>query len=131
MTVSDDTLAVLAEMKTLRVTNAAGSAAHARGAQRQLKQLTHLKRLTLDGIDIPDSDVEKLRLQLPQTDVKWTLAPNESRQTSNRRAFRRELGLRPRFFHWGALVAQPSARYGGSEAEGWTKFNFVSKCVTK
>jgi hypothetical protein len=76
MTVSDDTLAVLAGIKTLESLTLQ-EARLTLAALSQLKQLTHLKRLTLDGIDIPESDVAKLRLQLPQTDVKWT-APNEA-----------------------------------------------------
>lgn len=43
----------------------------------QLKQLSHLKRLTLDGIDIAESDVATLKQQLPKTDLRWT-APNEA-----------------------------------------------------
>jgi hypothetical protein len=38
--------------------------------------LPQLKRLTLDGIDMPESDVERLRTELPGVQIKWT-APNE------------------------------------------------------
>jgi hypothetical protein len=46
-------------------------------ALSQLKKLTHLKRLTLDGIDIPESDVNTLKQQLAPVDVRWT-APNDA-----------------------------------------------------
>ena len=47
------------------------------GALSQLKKLPNLKRLTLDGIDIPEADIATLKQQLPKTDVRWT-PPNES-----------------------------------------------------
>jgi hypothetical protein len=46
-------------------------------ALTQLGKLTHLKRLMLDGIDLPESDLAALKQQLPQTDVRWT-APNDA-----------------------------------------------------
>ena len=46
-------------------------------ALSQLKKLTHLKRLTLDGIDIPEADINTLKQQLAPVDVRWT-APNDA-----------------------------------------------------
>lgn len=43
---------------------------------RQFKEIPALKRLTLDGIDIPEADVATLRKELPGVQIKWT-APNE------------------------------------------------------
>ena len=42
----------------------------------QFKQLSDLKKLTLDGIDLPEAEVEALRQDLPKVEVKWT-KPNE------------------------------------------------------
>jgi hypothetical protein len=75
-TLSDDAVIALAGLKSLE-SLALQEARLTLPALSQLKQLTHLKKLTLDGIDIPEADVAQLRLQLPQTDVKWT-APNEA-----------------------------------------------------
>ena len=47
-----------------------------RGALAQFKQLSDLKKLTLDGIDLPEAEVEALRQDLPKVEVKWT-KPNE------------------------------------------------------
>jgi hypothetical protein len=41
-------------------------------ALSQLKKLTHLKHLTLAGIDIPEADVNTLKQQLAPVDVRWT-----------------------------------------------------------
>ena len=43
----------------------------------KLQQLPNLKRLTLDGIDIPEAQIAEVRQQLPKVDVKWT-APNDA-----------------------------------------------------
>jgi hypothetical protein len=75
-TLSDEAVAALAGCKPLEIL-ALQEARLTLPALSQLKQLTHLKRLTLDGIDIPESDVAKLKALLPQTDVKWT-APNDA-----------------------------------------------------
>jgi len=75
-TLSDDTVAALAECRSLEAL-ALQEARLTLPALSRLKQLTHLRKLTLDGIDIAESDVAKLKSQLPQTDVKWT-APNEA-----------------------------------------------------
>jgi hypothetical protein len=45
-------------------------------ALAKLKKLPNLKRLTLDGIDVPESAIADLKKQLPAVDVRWT-APNE------------------------------------------------------
>ena len=41
-------------------------------ALSQLKELPALTSLTLTGIDIPESDVEKLKAELPRAQIKWT-----------------------------------------------------------
>jgi hypothetical protein len=46
-------------------------------ALAQLKKLSHLKRLTLDGIDIAEADVNTLKQELAPVDVRWT-APNDA-----------------------------------------------------
>jgi len=43
----------------------------------QLKALSSLKKLNLDGIEITEADVAELRKQLPHTEVKWS-APTEA-----------------------------------------------------
>jgi len=75
-TLSDEAVVALAECKPLEAL-AVQEARLTLPALSQLKQLTHLKKLTLDGIDIPESDVAKLKALLPQTDVKWT-PPNDA-----------------------------------------------------
>ena len=75
-TLSDEAVGALAECKSLE-SLALQEARLTLQALSQLKQLAHLKKLTLDGIDIPESDLAQLRALLPQTDVKWT-APNEA-----------------------------------------------------
>lgn len=47
------------------------------GALLRLKQLPGLKRLVLDGIDLPEADLAELRMQLPTVEIKWT-APSEA-----------------------------------------------------
>jgi hypothetical protein len=73
-TVSDDILGALATMSSLENLTLQ-EARLTLPALSQLKQL-HLKRLVLDGIEIPEADITALKAVLPQTDVKWT-APNE------------------------------------------------------
>ncbi len=76
VTVSDDTVSAVAGCRSLE----ALSLQEARltlPALSQLKKLAHLKKLSLDGIDLSDSDLAALKQQLPQTDVKWT-APNDA-----------------------------------------------------
>ena len=76
VTLSDAALPVLAELPLLEDVTL-GEARLTAGALIQLKKLTHLKRLTLDGIDIAESDIAALKEQLPKTDVRWT-PPNEA-----------------------------------------------------
>ncbi len=75
-TLSDETITALAGCNSLE-SLALQEARLTLPALVQLKQLAHLKKLTLDGIEISESDVAKLKEQLPKTDVKWT-APNEA-----------------------------------------------------
>jgi hypothetical protein len=77
-TLSDDTVVAIAGIPSLEALTLQ-EARLTRPALSQLKQLPHLKRLTLDGIDIPEAEVAALRPLLPQVDVKWT-APNEAGQ---------------------------------------------------
>jgi len=46
-------------------------------ALQQLKQLPALKKLTLEGIDVPKADVERLQKELPKLKIDWT-EPNET-----------------------------------------------------
>jgi len=73
---SDETIAVLVEMKSLE-TLQLEEARLKLEALVQLKQLPELKKLTLEGIDLAESDVDRLRLELPKVELKWT-APNET-----------------------------------------------------
>ena len=76
VTLSDAALPVLAELPLLEDVTLS-EARLTPGALGQLKKLAHLKRLTLDGIDIAESDLAALKQQLPKTDVRWT-PPNEA-----------------------------------------------------
>ncbi len=74
--VSDETLAALAEINSLETI----SLQEARLSLKALSALTalpKLKKLTLDGIEIPEAEVAALRQQLPRAQVLWT-APNEA-----------------------------------------------------
>lgn len=75
VTLSDDALPVLAELPLLEDVTLS-EARLTPGALGQLQKLTHLKRLTLDGIDLAEPDLAALKQQLPKTDVRWT-APSE------------------------------------------------------
>jgi hypothetical protein len=46
-------------------------------ALQQLKQLPALKKLTLDGIDIPKADVDRLMKELSSVKIEWT-EPNDA-----------------------------------------------------
>lgn len=76
VTVSDDTVSAVAGCGSLESLSLQ-EARLTLPALSQLKKLTHLRKLSLDGIELSDSDLAALKQQLPQTDVKWT-APNES-----------------------------------------------------
>jgi hypothetical protein len=73
---TDATVAVVAELKSLESLQL-GEARLTLGALTQLKQLTDLKKLTLDGIDMPEADVVRLQKELTKVDVKWS-KPNEA-----------------------------------------------------
>ena len=74
-TLADDCLPVLAgltSLESLSLTEARLSLP----AVLQLKKLPKLKRLNLDGIDMPESDLAALKKELSTTDVRWT-APKD------------------------------------------------------
>jgi hypothetical protein len=73
---SDETVAAISEMPALEMLSLQ-EARLTLPALGKLKQLSGLKRLTLDGIDIPEPQIAELRQQLPKTDIKWT-APNDA-----------------------------------------------------
>ncbi len=77
-TVSDETIAVLVDLKTLESLRLE-EARLKFDALVQLKQLPDLKSLVLEGIDLPEADVEKLRAALPGVKLQWT-KPNETYQ---------------------------------------------------
>ncbi len=65
-----DSVAILADIKSLEALDL--QEARLTLAELQpLKQLPNLKKLTLTGIDIPAADVEQLRRDLPQVDIRW------------------------------------------------------------
>jgi hypothetical protein len=73
-TLSDEAIAVLADCSSLEALNLQ-EARLTLSALGQLKKLPKLKRLTLDGIDLPEADVTALKAQLASVDIRWT-APN-------------------------------------------------------
>ncbi len=75
VTLSDEVLPVLAQLPVLEDVTLS-EAKLTPGALLELKKLSHLKRLTLDGIALAEADVAALKEQLPKVDVRWT-APNE------------------------------------------------------
>ena len=75
-TVSDETIAVLAELASLESLQLE-EARLSFDALKQLKQLPALKTLTLQGIEMPEPDVERLRAELPKADLRWT-KPDET-----------------------------------------------------
>lgn len=52
----------------------------------QLKTLAGLKKLTLEGIDLSEADVQRVRTELAPVDVKWT-APNPAYEKRIRALF--------------------------------------------
>jgi hypothetical protein len=77
-TVSDETMAVLAELvslESLQLEEARLSV----DALKQLQKLPALKTLLLQGIELSESDLERLRSELPKTELKWT-KPTEAYQ---------------------------------------------------
>jgi hypothetical protein len=83
---TDETLAVLAELKSLE-TLQLEEARLSLTALRQLGRLPALKQLTLGGVDIGKDDVERLRKEWPRVKVEWT-APNEAYLKRIRALFR-------------------------------------------
>jgi hypothetical protein len=73
-TVSDPIVAILVEMKSLESIQLS-EARLKLSALAELKELPSLKTLTLDGIDIPEADVEQLKKELPNVQIKWTKPP--------------------------------------------------------
>lgn len=71
----DQTVAVLAEFSPLESLTLQ-EARLGLPALARLKQLPNLKRLTLDNIDIPESDIALLKQELPNVVIQWT-APGE------------------------------------------------------
>jgi hypothetical protein len=69
--VADDTIGLLVSMKSLESVSLSESRLSLK-ALSQLQQLPSLKRLTLDGIEISEADVETLRKELPKVQLKWT-----------------------------------------------------------
>ena len=65
VTVSDAVLPVFADLPLLEGLTL-DEARLTLPALSQLKKLTHLKRLTLNGIDIPEADINALKQQLPE-----------------------------------------------------------------
>jgi hypothetical protein len=74
---ADDTIGVLASMKSLESVSLSESRLSL-DALSQLKQLTSLKRLTLDNLDIAEADIDKLRKVLPAVQIKWTAPSPEA-----------------------------------------------------
>jgi len=77
-TLNDDSVAVVAQISTLESLTL-GEARLSLAALTKLSQLPNLKRLTLDSIDISESDVAALKKALPKVDIKWT-APTDRRR---------------------------------------------------
>ncbi|MEI6234241.1 MAG: hypothetical protein WCT04_14410 [Planctomycetota bacterium] len=76
VSVSNETVAALVEMTSLESIQL-GEARLSLPALSQLKALPNLKKLTLDGIDVPKADLEALKKELPKVDIKHT-EPNEA-----------------------------------------------------
>jgi hypothetical protein len=68
---ADDALATVASIKSLESVSLS-EARLSFTALSQLKELPALTSLTLTGIDIPESDVDKLKAELPRAKIKWT-----------------------------------------------------------
>lgn len=75
-TLSNDTLAVLADLKSLESLRLE-EARLSLDALLKLKQLPGLKTLVLEGIDMPEGDVDRLKTELPNTAIQWT-KPNDT-----------------------------------------------------
>jgi hypothetical protein len=77
LTLDDDTLGILARIPTLeRLTLDEARLTH--DGLLKLKELPALKEIRLMHIDIPASDIEKLRAEMPQVKIVWEqLSPVE------------------------------------------------------
>jgi hypothetical protein len=75
---TDETIAVLAEMKSLESLQL-DEARLSFKALQQLQQLPALKKLMLGGIDITHDELERLKGVLPQVKIEWT-KPSEAYQ---------------------------------------------------
>jgi hypothetical protein len=75
-TLSNETLAILAELKSLESLRLE-EARLKFDALVQLKQLPALKTLQLEGIEMPPADVERLKKELSGVTVQWT-KPNDA-----------------------------------------------------
>ncbi len=73
---NDETIALLADLKSLKSLELQ-EARLSYDALVRLKRLVSLKKLTLNGIDIGDADVERLKKELPGVQVTLT-KPNEA-----------------------------------------------------
>jgi hypothetical protein len=71
ISLSDETLTFLAGIKSLESISLM-EARLSVSALTQLRQLPVLKRLTLDSIDLSDAEVDRLRKELPNVQIKWT-----------------------------------------------------------
>ena len=67
----EDAVAILTSLHSLESITLVESRLSAASLSR-LKQLPSLTRLTLDGFDISEADVEKLKADLPKAQIKWT-----------------------------------------------------------
>lgn len=65
-----ETIAVLVQFKSLEAVDLQ-EARLSLADLKQLGQLASLKKLTLTGIDLAPADLEQLRRDLPQTDIRW------------------------------------------------------------
>ncbi len=72
---NDETVVLLVEMKSLKSLELQ-EARLSYDSLARLKQLAGLKKLTLNGIDIADSDVERLKADMPDVRITFT-RPND------------------------------------------------------
>ena len=75
-TLSDETLPVLAELASLETLRLEEARLRLESLVR-LKQLPQLKKLALEGIDLPEADVERLKSELSKVEIQWT-KPNDT-----------------------------------------------------
>jgi len=73
---TDETIALLVDLKSLEMLQLS-EARLTFTALQQLKQLPALKKLTLEGIEVPKADVERLKKELPMLKIEWT-EPNDT-----------------------------------------------------